>query len=330
MKTKWISLAALSAMAFAITGFGCDRPAPVVRDSLGRPITELGVTPQDPPIYEAVQKAENARVNYRYRLEVLNSYYLRTGNFDKRIWAEREIANLDQAQWFKWQGIQQVPAPGETIANADEVLLVERVVLARQDWIAAMKQVADLYAQRGMSTPERCARVALERLDPVKTYMYFLDAEIPPATLRPTASIPQANALFDEAKSLFKQGKGFVPMFGTNVPRERRALELFRQLIRDHQNSDKIALAAYYIGDIYKEYFDENVRAVAWYQRAWEWDPNVTEPARFQAATVYDKRLRNYPMAVKCYEEALRRDPPRLANFDHARERLKELTGKTY
>jgi tetratricopeptide (TPR) repeat protein len=277
-------------------------------------------------LYSTVVASENARVNYRYRLEVLQGFYHRTGNSDKFLWASNELNNLDSAQWFRYEGLEKVqPAPGETVTAADERMLVEAVVETRRTWQAAMLKVAQAYDAKGMALAADAVRRALERFDPVRTYMYFLSAEIPPADLKPTAVVPEADQVYREAYGLFRAGK--ISFGITDYSKERRALLLFMKLIHDYPTSNKIALSAYYIADIYKEYWDEDVRAVNWYERAWQWDPNVTEPARFQAATVYDHRLRDNPRAIECYRAALKYDPERVGNFDEARKRIKKLSG---
>ena len=91
-----------------------------------------------------------------------------------------------------------------------------------------------------------------------------------------------------------------------------------------YPDSTRIALSAYYIADIYKEYFNENLRAMWWYERAWQWDPHVPEPARFQAATVAE-RVHDYPRAIEYYKASLEYDPPRWGNAGHARDRIEKL-----
>ena len=103
----------------------------------------------------------------------------------------------------------------------------------------------------------------------------------------------------------------------------------FTKLIHDYPQSTKIALSAYYIADINKEYFRENTLAVYWYERAWTWDPHITEPARFQAATVYDIHLHDYAKAVECYRLSIKYDPWRLRDPEYAAKRIEELTGQT-
>ena len=111
----------------------------------------------------------------------------------------------------------------------------------------------------------------------------------------------------------------------TDYPKQREALQLFRQLIHKYPTSLKIPLAAYYIGDIYKEYFRENIRAVKWYQRAVEWNPNLYKPARFNAAAVYDLRLKDTENAIYWYKQVLDHERFNKSNVNWAENRLRDL-----
>ncbi|RPI58048.1 MAG: hypothetical protein EHM48_10625 [Planctomycetaceae bacterium] len=319
----------LAACAFVAGCFDLDERPTVKPGTLWEPTKALHVSQNDPTIYQGALRAENARINYMYRLEVLKGYYDKIGDADKYHWASLELANVNKAQWFKWEGIgNATPAPGENVDNASEAYLAELVVISRNEWIAAMKDMAGLYEQRGMTEPAKTCRTALARLRPEHLYTYMVSAEVPGPDLRPTRVVPEAEALYGKAYKLFREGKGLLPPL-TDYKKEREAQEMFKQLIREYPDSSRIALAAYYIADIYKEYFNKDVMAVKWYERAWQWSENkLTEPAYFQAATIYDLRLHNKEKAVECYRNALKYDPPRLGNFDYARNRIKDLTGK--
>ena len=305
---------------------GCDVPASPPKTAEGKAAKFVAVAPG--PELDAVTALETARVNYDYRLQVLVDYYFKVGNMDKHNWAVREKNNLAQARTFVWEGVPQVLAPtGESLADADEHVLVEYAVSARNNYIDAVEKLAAVYEHQQQAFKAGLVRNMQQRLDPVRTYMYFLEAEIPPAEMKPETVVPEADAMFKEALSLHRQGKGLLPGL-TDYNKQRQALMKFLKLVHKHPRSTKIALAAYYIAEIYKEYFNENVRAVHWYERAWQWDPNVPEPARFQAATVYDIRLHNFTRAVECYRQALQHDPERWGNDATAQKRIEELTGQ--
>jgi tetratricopeptide (TPR) repeat protein len=330
MKTAltWTTIAGIVVCCLAV---GCDAPPGPPRTADGKIVKFLAVPPGEQGELAAATALEVARVNYNYRLEVLRNYYETTvGNMDKRLWTGRELENLARTQAFRWENLPEVISPtGEALADADERLLVEYVIAARKQYTEAVDELAELYESKDQTFKAALVRNMQSRFDPVRTYMYFLAAEIPGPDLQPTEMISGADQIYSEALKLFNDGKGILFTFlTTDYDKQRQALALFRKLIREHPNSTKIALSAYYIAEIYKEYFNENIRAVHWYERAWQWDPNIIEPARFQAATVHDLRLCNYAEAVRCYRLSIKHDPPRLLNYDTALRRIKELTGE--
>jgi TolA-binding protein len=327
MKSTLASLLFVAALTYTLTG--CSIPPQPPRTANYKLPTTLAVTPGDTAEVAAVTEAESARINYRYRLTVLHSYYMQTGNMDKAGWAQREMENLDHAQTFQWSGIPEITPPvGESLANADEHLLVEYVLGARTAYLSAMRNMLAFYRNKSGDTykAQRISNV-LDRFDPIFTYKYFLEAEMPPATNRPVQVIPAADKMYDQAVKLHKQGKGLVPLLGTSYPKEREALLLLLDLVNKYPQSTKAALAAFYIGEIYKEYFNENIRAVAWYKRAVQWDPNLTMPARFQAAVVADYRLYNKAEAIELYRQVIQHEQYNSSNVQWAHNRIRDLTG---
>ncbi len=285
----------------------------------------LAVVPGDMEEVAVVTAMEKARVNYDYRLEVLKAHFLRRGDLDRYRWACREHENLRSVMAPAWENAPAIlPPVGERAADADTRTLVEDTVAARREFLVALDHLAEFYEKRDPTAYKAHRTHNMQaRFDPVRTYLYFLDAEIPGPNLRPTDVISDADQLFEAAIEQYHKGK-ILPGI-TDYGRQRQALMKLQQLVRRHPTSTKIALAAYYIGEIYKEYFDEDVRAVHWYERAWQWDPHITEPARFQAAVLYDYRLDNNARALELYRESLKFDPWRLGNSEFAEARISDL-----
>ena len=153
-------------------------------------------------------------------------------------------------------------------------------------------------------------------------------AEVPPAALKPVEVIPQADEMYEKAVALHEEGKGILHIFATtSYPKQRQALGILLRMVRLYPRSTKIALAAYHIGEIYKEYFNENIRAVHWYGRAWQWDVNITKPARFQAATVHDIRLLNRAKAIELYRQVILHEQFNSTNVRWSHNRIRDLTG---
>jgi TolA-binding protein len=337
MKKHLVAVACSAPLAFGLLLAGCgegtpglDLKAPPPSTADWRVPDKLAVPPGNEEELSAVTAAERARVNYRYRLTVLQDFYKLQGNMDKLRWAEREIRNLENAYTFTWEGVPQVQPPaGESLQNADEHLMAEYAVSARAEFLKAVDGLMKFYntTAPGSYKAKRLANVK-QRFDSIRTYMYFMDAEMPPKDLKPIEVIPAADKLYAEGVGLYQRGKGPLQFAATtNYRLERDALDKFLKLVRYYPRSTKVAVAAFHIGEIYKEYFNEDVRAVAWYERAWTWDPAIVKPARFQAATVHDYRLMNKAKAIECYRGAIMHEQFNSGNVEWAHRRIRELTG---
>lgn len=305
---------------------GCDTPPGPPRTADWSVPKVLTVPPGNEVEREHVVDFETARVNYEYRLKVLKEYFRRTGQVDRHEWAGRELKNLRQSRTFEWQGIPEVvPPEGESIEGADARMLAELVVGARREYLRELDKLLAYYRSRDAQSykAQRIANLR-ERFDPVRTYMYFLDAEIPGPDLEPTEVIPAATELYNDAIRLYREGQ-IAPAI-TDYDKERQALVKLRTLVREYPQSMEIALAAFYIAEIYKEYFNEYVRSVHWYERAWQWDPNITRPARYQAALIYDLHLKSPAKAVELYRASIQHDPDDAGRDAAALRRIKELT----
>ena len=298
-------------------GLGCDmKPLPPLTSS---------ITPGNSEETAQMQKVADTQAAYKYRLQVLDAWYTRQGNHLKQDWARNESKNLREAQTFAFKGVTPAPVEqGPTLDTTTELSLVEPAVAARRSYLAAVDELIAYYQANGPRSRARDAQSIRNRFDPIRTYMYYLDAEVPPADLKPVEVFPEAEQMYGEALRLHKEGK-ILPLV-VDYDKERRALLLLLDLIKRYPTSTRIAEAAYYIGDIYKEYFDEDYRAVLWYERAIQWDPNITKPARFQAATVYDLRMHHRAKAIEMYQQAILHEPWHGSNIDNARHRIEVLS----
>jgi len=335
---SWISLAVLVSVVVFSTVFlsGCwqytsGKPPASRLDSGEKPSL---VKINDPEEESAVFAMELARAEYLNCLKLLQAYYYGIGNLDKHRWAGNEYQNVATTRTWQWDGLPPVPTPaGANLTVETEHSLVEPLMTARRDYKARVAAAVAMYQARG-ETHEYKYRLMVtmqQRLDPVRVYPYFPEAQLPPLSLRGTEIIPDAERLFEEATSLWgwNLGGGKILPGVTRYDRQREALVRFLTLVEEYPTSRRIALSAYYIAEIYKEYFKENALCVHWYERAWTWDPHVEQPACFQAATVYDQHLHNYAKAVECYQMSLTRpDPYRLANPSWAQSRINALMGK--
>jgi hypothetical protein len=212
------------------------------------------------------------------------------------------------------------------VVERQEVDLVENVLTHRAQYHQGLEDLRDYYHEHGYATKQSWADFELDGLRKVKSFRYLIDAEIPSDQLRPTEQVPEADALFERGRELLRKGGHGVPVFY----REKTMIEaadVFQQLVERYPNSDKIDDAAFFLGEIHKEYLpNQEPIAVKWYERAWTWDPQTPHPARFQAAVVYDYRLHDRDRALELYQSVLKSETAEQTNVRFATRRIHELT----
>ena len=218
------------------------------------------------------------------------------------------------------------PSSALSTVERQEVDLVESVLAHRAQYHQELEGLRDYYRDHGYATKQSWADYELDGLRKVKTFRYLLDAEIPSDQLRPTSQIPEADALYERGQELLRKGGHGVPVFY----REKvmiEAADVFQQLVEKYPNSDKIDDAAFFLGEIHKEYLpNQEPIAVKWYERAWTWNPETPHPARFQAAVVYDYRLHDRDRALELYQSVLKNETADQSNLRFATRRIQELT----
>jgi tetratricopeptide (TPR) repeat protein len=213
-----------------------------------------------------------------------------------------------------------------TIADAREVDLVEEMARHRLAYTQALRRLKQYYQVQGYATKAQWADTELRDFRSVKQFRYLMDAEVASDALRPEQEIPEANALYEKGLSLMRRGGHGIPLL---FRRDRmvEAARVFRELIERFPNSDKIDDAAFYCGEIHKEYLPgQEAIAVKWYERAWTWNPETPHPARFQAAVVYDYRLHDRDRALELYQRVLKHEADHASNVRFATRRIAELT----
>jgi tetratricopeptide (TPR) repeat protein len=263
-------------------------------------------------------------MRYELALSDLLGYYDRIGDVQKQRWTKEEMKNLREAHAATIEGVDPagLPARGSE-GEPSEQMIVENVLEARYGYRLAMDELAQFYEQEGDSYKALLVHTMQARFHPEETHAYMVTVALPPENLEPVEVIAEANEMFDRAERLHKEGSE-IPA-AADYKKQREALELFRNLIRRHPYSTKIPMAAYYIGEIYKEYFREHYLSTVWYERAWTWDPHVAAPARFQCALQVDIHLQDYPRALQLYRDSLTYEPYYPTHVDYATNRIKEL-----
>lgn len=189
------------------------------------------------------------------------------------------------------------------IAKAGETDFVEQIVVNRQAYRQGLELLVKYYTKTGNNMKFKWAKKELAALDSIPQYKYIVVAETAGSNLRASISIPEADDLYMDALDLEKDAG--VLIFTKNDDLLRLALNKYDRLIKNYPSSDKIDDAAYKSGEIY-EYFQDYSIALVYYERAHQWDPDTTHPAKFRSARILDKRLHRYAEALELYRQAIK------------------------
>lgn len=328
MKRTIIATLSLAAISICLCGCPNGKPSGPVGLVIKDGITTITLSADSKTEVQAATAVEVARMNYIFYLNALHENFKQTGDVQKQTWADRELQNLLDAHTIQWRGMDEIVAPShKSLAKADENLLVEWAVSAREDYLRTVENLMSVYKSREILNRPRAE--AVERIqdgfDPVRTYMYYLSAEIPASNLRAVQTVPEADKLFEQGLKFYKDGTSALSTFiAIGKTQRRQALEAFLKLVRSYPTSAKIGRSAFYIAELYRR-CDEPARAAVWYDRACEWDDRLVEPARYKAATLYDYKLGDLRNALKYYKLTIKHEKKHEGNVENARKRIKEI-----
>jgi tetratricopeptide (TPR) repeat protein len=213
---------------------------------------------------------------------------------------------------------------GAAAERPGEVELVEAVLKARKDYWTSLDKLRQHYVAVNEIEKARWVEDELRSYHRMMKYSYRLDIkDVPPPTLQPKQNITEANTLFRRAIEYKGHGEG-----ETYIDNQRRAEILLQAILEKYPESDKIAEAAYHLGDIYENYRPrpQYERAAAYYERSFQWNKASATDARLRAARIYDRDLKMLDKAKELYRAVMNHDtnPARVAE---AEKRLTELSG---
>jgi len=211
---------------------------------------------------------------------------------------------------------------GSTPPAASDVEMVERVIAARKEYDGSLKRLREHYLKAGDKLHLQWIEQELLNVHLVYKPSYNLDIQdVPPPTLEAKLNVKEANELFALAKKYKDKGLG-----NDYTLNQRRAEVLLREVLEKYPNCDKIADAAFDLGDIYEsracKQYDRSAR---YYERASQWMKGGRSDARMRAALIYDRQLNERGKAIELYRQVTEHD----TNPDHLRtaeRRLGELT----
>ena len=234
-----------------------------------------------------------------------------------------ENPRVDDAHLLTTADEAQQVEQGFMMAQAGEVDLVEKVAAARNSYQETLNQLIAYYESTGNATKLKWARTEHSSLDRMAQYRYLMPAEWTPQGLVARDSIETADQLYESAlsKHRYGSGLGLIP----NNEMLRDALRIYNRIIVEYPTSDKIDDAAYRIGRLH-EHFNDYALAAVYYQRAFQWNPEVPFPARFRAAYVMDIKLHKRDEALILYKQAIEKEAKWENNVEFAKIRIAKLT----
>ena len=208
-------------------------------------------------------------------------------------------------------------------AASSDVEMVERLNNARKEYENSLKRLREHYWKSGDKQRLQWIEQEIMGFHLVNKYSYNLDVQdVPPPTLEAKVNVKEANEIFKQAMEYKDKGLG-----NDYILNQRRAELLLREVLEKYPNCDKIADAAFQLGDIYESRaFKQYDRSARYYERASQWIRGGRTDARMRAALLYDKQLNERAKAIELYRQVTEHD----TNPEHIRSaerRLGELTG---
>jgi len=231
------------------------------------------------------------------------------------------------------------PLPHERQApeNVNYPDLVESMHEKRQAYLESIMTLERAYLNGGDSDRANWARSQRAQVERIEKYPYLSKKTAEYSSeAAPEESSTEADQLYAKGLSILNTFRR-VPLAGMlakNKEKAREALVLFKRVLDEHPKSDKVDDAAFWCGEIYKEYLREedpnDELSVRYYQWAYELDPNTPHPARFQCAVVYDFRKHDRARAIELYHDVMENETTNSSNVRFSATRVEQLTDEEH
>jgi len=216
-------------------------------------------------------------------------------------------------------------ASGADMQRDEEAKLVEQMAQYRQKYIDQLEMLLGFYENQGNQLKSDWVRGELLHLKQGPQHPYLVVAETAGPNLHASKSILEADLLYREGINLMKEGRGGIGKIGMDEKKLYLAKDKFSDLISKYPESNLIGDAAFQIGQIYHQYLGDYAKALLYYQRVWQWDPQTKMPVRFYTARVYDDHYHNWPQAVKFYEQAISQESSYSDNVVYSQNRIRKI-----
>jgi len=189
-----------------------------------------------------------------------------------------------------------------SVVEASEADIVEQMSINRMAYRQYTEALIKHYKDVGNNMKLGWAKSELKMLNKIPQYNYIIEASVPGPELRAVNSIAEAELMYLRALQTEKKAKQLVVITDDDLLRE--ALDQYNQLIRRYPTSDRIDDAAFKAAKIY-EYFKDYTIALMYYQRAYQWDPEESYPAKLKAARILDNKLHRRSEALELYKQVV-------------------------
>ncbi|MHC4413211.1 MAG: tetratricopeptide repeat protein [Planctomycetota bacterium] len=209
------------------------------------------------------------------------------------------------------------------LTGAGEADVIEQVALNRQAYRNSLESLIAHYRITGNNMMLKWAENELNQFGKIPKYNYIIEAGTARPDLKASTSITEANYIYADAVRLEKKAKRLLLISDENLLRV--ALGRYNELIKKYPSSDKIDNAAYRAAGIY-EHFKDYTIALLYYQRAYQWEPRTTQPARFRAARILDQHMSRKAEALELYKEAIKQENLSEDNKEYAKRRIASIT----
>lgn len=205
-----------------------------------------------------------------------------------------------------------------------EVQIANAITSARKNYRNALEELIQYYMDIGNNLRLKKARKELKGLSKVLQLSYLLPRG-ETTNISPSKNIEEANILFQDGKA-YKNPLNIIKKKAKLVSAAAR----FKKVLDDYPESDKADDAAYELAEIYEGYYFKDYEGAAFYYvKCYNLNENTDKPARFKAAWIYDKHLKDYEEAVKNYRRVLRNSNDEKYHST-AKTRLEQLKKEGY
>ncbi len=211
-----------------------------------------------------------------------------------------------------------------TDMKSREEQITSALTSAREKYKSELEKLVQYYMDIGNYSRLKKARKELSSLNKMPQLEYMM-------TSGETANISSSKNI-EEANILFQDGEAYKNSL--NIVKKKSKLKAaeirFRKIVDDYPNSDKADDAAYELASIYEGYYFKDYEGAAFYYvKCYTLNGETDKPARFKAAWIYDKHLKDYKNAVKNYNKVLKNSKDDAYRFT-AKTRLEQLKKEGY